>query len=127
MKNVAMAIVFKDDEVLLVHRRFPPQLWGPPAGFAEKGETYEHAAVRETFEETGIVCSALGFLGTIPYKKHHSMLHIYACEYLSGCCRCSIESRDVGWFRLDCLPDPYSPPEEIILQAREMIRRANEK
>ncbi len=127
MKNVAMAIVFKNDEVLLVLRRFPPSLWGPPAGYPDKGESYEHAAIRETLEETGIHCSPLGYLGTVPYKKHRSMLHIYACEYLEGSCRCSIESRDVGWFPLDCLPNPCSPAMEIFMQAKDMIQRANEK
>jgi 8-oxo-dGTP diphosphatase len=50
------AIVFRDDEVLLVKRANPPGrgLWAIPGGRVKLGETLKEAARREVKEETGI-------------------------------------------------------------------------
>ena len=38
--------------------------WGLPKGGVEPGEEFEAAAIRETFEETGIAVKTVGFAGT---------------------------------------------------------------
>ena len=50
------AVVFKEGRVLLVRRGQPPaeDLWAIPGGSVEIGETLQHAAEREIWEETGI-------------------------------------------------------------------------
>lgn len=50
------AVVVKDEAVLLVRRRQPPNLglWAIPGGSVELGETLQEAAEREILEETGI-------------------------------------------------------------------------
>ena len=50
------AIVFKDQQVLLVKRGKPPAkgMWAIPGGSVELGETLKQAAEREVLEETGI-------------------------------------------------------------------------
>ena len=59
-------------EVLLVHpsgpynRRAP---WRIPKGLPDAGEDLEHAARRETLEETGVVAIDLSPLGSIDYVK----------------------------------------------------------
>jgi len=54
-RKAVLAFVFnRADEVLLVKRRFPPVVWGPPGGFVREGEDFEEAAIRETLEETGV-------------------------------------------------------------------------
>ena len=59
-------------EVLLVHpsgpynRRAP---WSIPKGLPDAGEDLEHAARRETLEETGVVAGDLSPLGSIDYVK----------------------------------------------------------
>lgn len=59
-------------EVLLVHpsgpynRRAP---WGIPKGLPDAGEDLEHAARRETLEETGVVAGDVTPLGSIDYVK----------------------------------------------------------
>jgi ADP-ribose pyrophosphatase YjhB (NUDIX family) len=52
-------MIIADGKILLVRRAIPPYMnkWAPPGGFAEKGESMTEAAVRETFEETGIAIS----------------------------------------------------------------------
>lgn len=40
--------------IVLIERRNPPLGWALPGGFVDYGESYEHAAVREAKEETGL-------------------------------------------------------------------------
>jgi len=54
------AVVFKDDNVLLVLRGNPPSedQWAIPGGKVKLGETLQEAAEREIKEETGITIQA---------------------------------------------------------------------
>ena len=56
------AIVIRDNTVLLVKRRQPPDqgLWAIPGGRVELGETLQEAAEREVREETGVIVRAQG-------------------------------------------------------------------
>jgi len=53
-------------EIALVHRPIH-QDWSFPKGKLEEGETFEEAAEREVFEETGFVCRLLRFIGHTEY------------------------------------------------------------
>jgi 8-oxo-dGTP diphosphatase len=54
------AVVFRDDQVLLVERKQPPNQgqWAIPGGKVRLGESIYAAAEREILEETGIIISA---------------------------------------------------------------------
>ena len=54
------AVVFKEEQVLLVRRGQPPaeDLWAIPGGSVKIGETLQEAAEREIREETGIQIQA---------------------------------------------------------------------
>jgi len=52
--------------IALVHRPIH-QDWSYPKGKLEEGETFEEAAQREVFEETGFVCRLLRFIGHTEY------------------------------------------------------------
>jgi len=59
----AGALVVKDDRVLLVrHERSGRYRWELPSGLVDAGETFEQAAERETFEETGVAVSITALL-----------------------------------------------------------------
>jgi 8-oxo-dGTP diphosphatase len=62
----AVAVVVLDDHkrILLVQEAQPKAygLWHVPAGKPEAGETYEEAAKREAYEETGLEGELLHFL-----------------------------------------------------------------
>jgi ADP-ribose pyrophosphatase YjhB (NUDIX family) len=49
-------LVFAEAHILLLKRRLPPYegYWAPPGGYAEKYESAEVAAARETWEEVGV-------------------------------------------------------------------------
>lgn len=69
-------------EILLVHpagnynRRAP---WGIPKGAPDPGETLEATAIRETFEETGLVVAGpLVDLGHVDYTRSKKRVHAFA-------------------------------------------------
>jgi 8-oxo-dGTP diphosphatase len=53
-------------QIALVHRPIH-QDWSYPKGKLEEGETFEEAAQREVYEETGYVCRLLRFIGHTEY------------------------------------------------------------
>jgi 8-oxo-dGTP diphosphatase len=59
-----LAVVLRDDKVLIVQRAQQPNAgrWGFPGGVLELGETIAEGAMRELSEETGIVAEAAGWL-----------------------------------------------------------------
>jgi ADP-ribose pyrophosphatase YjhB (NUDIX family) len=63
-KVVAGTIPEQDGRVLLTRRSINPGrgLWTYPGGFVDFGETVTDAAVRETFEETGLRVELAGLL-----------------------------------------------------------------
>jgi phosphatase NudJ len=58
----ALVVVRRGGRFLLVHERKHSQLWYLPAGRVESGESLAAAAVRETFEEAGIVVRVTGVI-----------------------------------------------------------------
>lgn len=58
----AMAVVRLGRRFLVVHERKHGELWYLPAGRVEAGETLVDAAVRETFEESGVTLVPEGVL-----------------------------------------------------------------
>lgn len=115
MSKAAMGIVIKDNQILLVNRKFPPKLWSPPGGFMDPGESPEETVTREVWEETGITCEVMTKVHEFTYHQSHIL--VYACKYISGSLQCSFESIDLGWFDMDHLPNPLSPELEVFKKA----------
>jgi len=93
---IAAAIVVADRRVLMVRRRVkegrlswqaPKEdrlLWQFPAGEVKPGETGEHAAVRETLEETGLTVRPTRTLGTRVHPNTGRIMIYVACEVVDG-------------------------------------------
>ncbi|MGW4731699.1 NUDIX domain-containing protein [Streptomyces shenzhenensis] len=85
--RVAIAVVVREDQVLLVCRRDDGAsgiTWQFPAGVIKPGVHADTAAVRETFKETGVRCAALRDLGTRLHPVTAVQCEYFLCEYLAG-------------------------------------------
>ena len=114
--KVAVAVVLGDDGgVLLGKRGIDPGagLWSFPAGYVNRGEVLEEAAVREVLEELGLTIRLTGLVGV--YSEHASpvVLVVYAGEIVAGQPEPDgREVREVRRFALDALPDDLAFPHD---------------
>lgn len=66
----ASGLVIKDGKALLIFHPYIKQ-WFQPGGHIDDGEEPVRAAIREVYEETGVVCESLnGFLSPIDIDLH---------------------------------------------------------
>lgn len=122
--RVAIAVVLRGDQVLLVCRRGDDSLtWQFPAGMCKPGAAVASVAVQETHAETGVHCSVREELGTRVHPKTGVLASYVLCDYLAGEAinRDAVENTDVAWVPLASLTR-FIPTENIfppILSALE--------
>jgi 8-oxo-dGTP diphosphatase len=95
--------------VLLVQRKYDPRAgeWCLPAGFMEYGETPEHCAVRELFEETGIRARLTGLFGVyagFDDPRVRAVLILYTAERMGGRLKAGDDAIDARFVPLSRLP-----------------------
>jgi 8-oxo-dGTP pyrophosphatase MutT (NUDIX family) len=121
------ALVFDDEERLLLNRRADNGRWSLVGGICEPGEQPATTAVREVMEETAVqvVVERLVLVQTNPpveYPNGDVTQYLdltFRCRAVGGEARVADdESLDVGWFALDSLPDLGSRAWLRIKQAR---------
>ncbi|MBT2366159.1 NUDIX hydrolase [Streptomyces sp. ISL-10] len=100
--RVAIAVVVREDEVLLVCRRGDDAsgiTWQFPAGVIKPGVKPETATVRETLDETGVHCAVRRSLGERVHPVTGVHCVYFLCEYLAGDATNSdvVENVDVTW------------------------------
>jgi 8-oxo-dGTP pyrophosphatase MutT (NUDIX family) len=115
--SVAVAIVVRESEILLVCRRSAHEndiMWQFPAGVIKPGMPSKSVAVRETLRETGVCCSVSGNLGRRVHPVTRVVCDYLLCEYVSGDAVNSDaeENLDVAWIAKDRL-ERIIPREHI--------------
>jgi 8-oxo-dGTP diphosphatase len=92
--TVAIAIVVRNGEVLLVRRRDEAVglAWQFPAGVVKPGAKSSVVAERETYAETGIHCVVRRHLGSRLHPTTRVFCEYFLCDYLGGL----IENRDIA-------------------------------
>jgi len=98
--RVAIAIVLRGDDVLLVCRRGDGELrWQFPAGMVKPGAVPESVAVQETHGETGVHCTVRTHLGERIHPVTGVMASYYLADHLAGEAsnRDALENVDVAW------------------------------
>ncbi|MFF9670207.1 NUDIX hydrolase [Streptomyces eurythermus] len=106
--RVAIAVVVRDEEVLLVCRRGDDAsgiTWQFPAGVIKPGVGAEAAMLRETLNETGVHCAVRRSLGERVHPVTGVHCLYFLCEYLAGeATNCDvIENVDVTWVSKDAV------------------------
>ncbi|MER7517812.1 NUDIX hydrolase [Streptomyces sp. NPDC126499] len=83
--RVAVAVVTRDEDVLLVCRRGDDALsWQFPAGTVKPGRPGAVVAVEETRAETGVRCAVRQRLGERVHPKTGVLVEYFAADYLMG-------------------------------------------
>ncbi|MEU6713956.1 NUDIX domain-containing protein [Nonomuraea sp. NPDC046802] len=101
-------IVINPAGELLMIRRTDNDNWAVPGGAIDLGESIPQAAIRETLEETGIVCEITGLAGTYSDPRHvilytsngearQEFSIVLTGRAISGEPTPSSESREVRW------------------------------
>jgi NAD+ diphosphatase len=101
----------RGEEILLARSpRFPPERYSVIAGFAEPGETLEHAVCREVQEEVGISVKNIRYFASEPWPFPDSLMIGFTAEYDAG--EVTIDNNEIvsaGWYRRENLPDLPAP------------------
>lgn len=87
MRNRGASIIIENNKVALIQRVRDGQTYYVfPGGGIESGETAEQAAIRETFEELGVVINVKRKLGTVMFNglQHYFIAEIIDGEFGSG-------------------------------------------
>ena len=106
--KVAVAVVIGDERGLLLGRRnIDPAKggWSFPAGYVNRGEVLEEAAVREAREEMGVSVELHGLVGVYSRRGEPVVLVVYAGSIAAG--SVAPDGREVSearLFALDALP-----------------------
>ena len=117
-KLAAAVLIVRDGQVLL-GRRGPGASaagrWSFPAGFVERGEPVEAAAIRETREEVGLTVSLGPLLGLYSAAGETVVLAVYTANDSTGDPVAADDLDAVGWFPLTALPELAFPHDARIL------------
>ena len=101
-KVVAGCVIRREDgKYLLVQEKQPKAygLWNIPAGHVDRGETIEHAAVREVKEESGYDVELGTKIGIYHEAVDSPVRHAYVASIIGGELKIQTEEiLDVGWF-----------------------------
>ena len=106
------AVVIDDAQRLLLVRDMSDGCWAPPGGWADVGDTPAQVAVREVREESGYEVRVKRLIAVLDRDvQGHAPIpwHVYniyfLCEVVGGVATTNHETRDVGWFARDAMPE----------------------
>lgn len=94
--SAATIVVNEKGEVLLI--KGPRRGWEMPGGQVEEGESLAQAAIRETFEESGIEIEIIKFCGVFQNVSRSICNTLFLAKTIGGTPTTSPESLEVGFF-----------------------------
>jgi len=131
--STAAGVVLDADGRVLLGRRSDTGNWGLPGGIIDPGEEPADAAVREIYEETGVIAVpealvAVSVSGVVTYPNGDVVQYLevlFRCRATGGTARVNdCESVEVSWHALDSLPDLDARTLKRISQATAGTDRA---
>lgn len=130
------AVLINDANQVLLHRRADNGAWALPGGRMEIGESIETCAVREMFEETGLQVKIKRMVGVYSDPKDycilrypngyavHYLIVVFEVEQLGGELKISHESKELGFFDVDALPEGMMPSSRMRVLDTVKLRAA---
>jgi 8-oxo-dGTP diphosphatase len=119
--KLAVAVLIARDGQILLGKRGPgtrePGKWSFPAGFVERGERVECAAVREALEETGLQVALGELLGLFSSEGEIVVLAVYVATITAGEPQAGDDLTELAWFPFSDLPELAFPRDQQILDA----------
>jgi 8-oxo-dGTP diphosphatase len=127
--RIAVSALLFDEEqrILLAHRR-DIDWWNLPGGGMEAGETVEEAVEREVLEETGLEVKVERLVGVYSKPQKQEVVLTFHCRKVGGVLTETEESRECCYFVLDDLPVNTLPKhrqrinDALLGQERAVIR-----
>jgi 8-oxo-dGTP diphosphatase len=105
--------------IVLIYRKNEPRAWALPGGFVDYGETLEHAAVREAWEETGLQIESVEQFHTYsdPQRdpRQHNISTVFTAK-AKGMARAGDDAGKIKIFSEKNLPLPLAFDHEQILR-----------
>ncbi len=124
--STAVGAVFDDAGRVLLGRRADIGVWTLPGGIIDPAEQPADAAVREVFEETGVVARP-EVLTSVTVSAPMTYPNGDQVQYLEYCFRCRLaggqagvgdgELSAVGWYGPDELPEVGSATRQLLAAA----------
>ena len=119
--KLAVGVLIARDGRILMGKRGPgarePGKWSFPAGFVERGERVEHAAVREAREEANLDVEIGDLIGLYSSEGETVVLAVYAATVATGDPQAGDDLVEIGWFSATELPELAFPRDERIIDA----------
>lgn len=122
----ASVLIINENNELLLQLRKDNACWGLIGGSMELGETLEEVAIREMYEESGLIPTDLELLKVFSgqefyYQYPHgdevfNVIAAYECRSFSGELKYDEEEATaIVFFPLDQLPKKMSPPDQQVI------------
>jgi ADP-ribose pyrophosphatase YjhB (NUDIX family) len=121
------AVVHNEAGEILLVQRSDSGIWLYPTGWADVGYSASEIAVKEVREETGIECEPVRLLALLDgLRLGFTRVPLYSLVFL---CRATggslaahpLETRDVGWFARDAMPEPLAGANQWLAHANRAI------
>lgn len=113
-KCAVAAVVGNERGELLLTQRADSGIWLYPVGWADVGYSPSEVAVKEVYEETGIEVEPVALIAVLDglrlgFARHPLYSLVFHCRMLGGELRGHpLETRQVGFFARDDLPQPLA-------------------
>ncbi|MBI3632203.1 MAG: NUDIX domain-containing protein [Candidatus Vogelbacteria bacterium] len=108
--HVVAVIIPHQDGLAMVKRGVKPiGKWCFPCGFIDEHESAYNAAIRETYEESGLVTVPNKLVGTFcPTPAKNQNINVYVSRVVGGVMVAGSDSTDVGVFNKERRPDSFA-------------------
>lgn len=117
--------VTDEGTVVLIRRGIEPGKgwWAQPGGFLEVDETVTEAAIRETFEETGLVVKPGEIIGLYTRLEAAVVVLAFEAEVVSGEFRTNPEALEIAAFTPEEIPWPEIAFSTTMWALRDWVAR----